>query len=101
LARYGTEYNYRDKLFWWSFGFKPGSESNLKVSAASLDGYPAKASISPPTNAHAPSLGGWTMLVAVEFPAAGCWEITGEYLGQKLVFVVDVRADDPPSDGAN
>ena len=72
----GPEYNYRDKLFWWSFGFKPGSESNLKVSATSLDGNPAKANISPPTNAHAPSLGGRTMLVAVEFPAGGCWEIT-------------------------
>ena len=40
------------------------------------------------------------MLVAVELPVAGCWEITGEYLGQKLSFVVEVRADDPPSDGA-
>jgi hypothetical protein len=96
----GPQHNYRDKLFWWSFGFKPGSESNLKVSAKSLDGSPGKASISPPTNAGAPSLGDWTMLVLVEFPAAGCWEITGEYLGQKLSFVVEVRADEPPKAGA-
>jgi hypothetical protein len=97
----GPQHNYRDKLFWWSFGFKPGSESNLKVSARSLDGTPGEASISPPTNADAPSLGGWTMLVLVEFPAAGCWEITGEYLGQKLSFVVEVRADAPPKEGAH
>jgi hypothetical protein len=32
------------------------------------------------------------MLVAVEFPSSGCWEITGEYLGQKLGFVVEVSA---------
>jgi hypothetical protein len=32
------------------------------------------------------------MLVAVEFPSAGCWEITGEYLGQKLSFVVEAAS---------
>ena len=38
----GPEYNYRDKLFWWSFGFKPGSESGLKVSATSWTAIPPK-----------------------------------------------------------
>lgn len=27
------------------------------------------------------------------FPSAGCWQITGQYLGQKLVFVVEVRPE--------
>jgi hypothetical protein len=45
-------------------------------------------------------LGGWTMLVMVEFPSAGCWKITGEYLGQVLDFVVEVQADEPPAQGA-
>src|SRR5688500_13576897 len=53
----GPQHHYRDKLFWWSFGFKPGLESNLEVSAKRLDGNPAKAMIGPPTNAHSPSLG--------------------------------------------
>jgi hypothetical protein len=34
--------------------------------------------------------GGWAMLVMVEFPAIGCWELTGEYKGQTLSFVVQV-----------
>jgi hypothetical protein len=40
------------------------------------------------------------MLVMVEFPSAGCWKITGEYLGQVLDFVVEVQADEPPAQGA-
>jgi hypothetical protein len=90
----GLKHNFRDKLFWWSLGFEPGMESNLKVSARKLDDPSAQADISRSTNAHSPSLGGWTMLVGVEFPSAGCWEITGRYLGQTLSFVVEVRSDE-------
>jgi hypothetical protein len=96
----GPKYSYRDKLFWWSFGFKPGSESNLKVTAKRLDGSSPPADISAATNAGGPSLGGWTMLVMVEFPSAGCWEITGEYLGQVLDFVVEVQGDESPAQSA-
>jgi hypothetical protein len=67
----------------------PASE-NLVVRGRRLDRDAPPADISRTTNAHSPSLGGWTMLVAVEFPSPGCWEITGEYLGQKLSFVVSV-----------
>lgn len=77
------------KLFWWSSGFKPGMESNLKVSIKNLDGRPNDAVVSKPTNAHAELLGGWTMLTGIDFPSGGCWEITGEYLGQSLTFVVE------------
>jgi hypothetical protein len=89
----GPESNFADKFFWWSLGFKPGLEPNLQVSAKSLDDPGKMANISSATNAHAPSLGGWTMLVGVAFPSPGCWEITGRYFGQTLSFVVDVRAD--------
>lgn len=87
----GGERRYRNKLFWWSHGYRPGGESNMMVRGRRLDGDSPPADISPTTNAHSPSLGGWAMLVAVEFPSAGCWEITGEYLGQKLSFVVSVQ----------
>jgi hypothetical protein len=96
----GPERNYRDKLFWWSLGFKPGMESSLEVSARKLGDPSAQADISRSTNAHSPSLGGWTMLVGVELPSAGCWEITGRYLGQTLSFVVEVRSNDSPPNGA-
>lgn len=75
------------KLFWWSAGFRPGMESNLKVTVRRVDGSPGAAVVSRPTNAHV--LGDWTMLTGIDFPDAGCWEITGEYLGQRLAFVVE------------
>ena len=31
----------------------------------------------------------------VMFPSAGCWEITGRYLGQELRFVVEVPSETP------
>ena len=77
------------KLFWWSAGFKPGMESNLTVTLKELRGAPMSAVVSEPTNAYAESLGGWTMLTGIDFPAPGCWEITGRFLGQELKFVVE------------
>lgn len=77
------------KLFWWSAGFRPGMESNLNVTIRELSGAEVTAEVSKPTNAHAASLGGWTMLTGIDFPQPGCWEITGEYLGQSLSFVVE------------
>jgi hypothetical protein len=76
------------KLFWWSAGYKPGTESKLSVTLKELTGAPVTAAVSPPTNAYAESLGGWTMLTGIDFPNAGCWEVTGRYLGQELKFVV-------------
>jgi hypothetical protein len=32
------------------------------------------------------------MLVGIDIPAAGCWEITGQYKGTTLSFVVWVAA---------
>ena len=69
------------KLFWWSAGFKPGMEKNLKVSIRELSGAPMTAVVSRPTNAGAESLGGWTMLTGIHFPEPGCWEITGNLSG--------------------
>jgi hypothetical protein len=83
------------KLFWWSAGFKPGMELNLIVTLKELNGAAANAVVSRATNAHAESLGGWTMLTGIDFPEAGCWEITGRYLGQELKFVVETVRSAP------
>jgi hypothetical protein len=42
---------------------------------------------------------GWFMLTGIDFPEPGCWEISAEYLGQTLAFVVetvhtDIEAND-------
>jgi hypothetical protein len=77
------------KLIWRGVGFRPGMESNLDVSVKPLNGAPATAVVLGTTNARVESLGGWTMLTGIDFPTAGCWEITGRYLGQELRFVVE------------
>ena len=88
----GPAYHYRGKLFWWSSGYEPGQESQLKVTGRRLDAQAPPANITSAAGAYAPSLGGWAMLVAVEFPGPGCWEIAARYLGQDLKFVVEVVA---------
>jgi len=44
------------------------------------------------TNGFHPDVGSF-MLVGVDIPTAGCWEITGHYQGQELSFVVWVAPD--------
>jgi hypothetical protein len=83
----GATHNFRDKLFWWGAGFGPGHEGDLVVSARHLDAD-ATAVISRVTGAYYDPLIGSTMLVAVEFPVAGCWEISGTYKGKTIVFAV-------------
>ena len=88
----GRGSNYRDKLFWWRKGYSGTSEPRpeLAVSARRLDDESQRAHVSKATNAQHESLGGWAMLVMVEFPSPGCWEVTGRYKGEQLTFVVKV-----------
>ena len=100
-----------EKLFWRSSGFRPGTESNLKIDIRSVDGSVVTGRISAATNAYIPSTQsgrpltdaeakalaseitrspeGWRMLTGIDFPDPGCWEITASYLGQTLKFVVE------------
>jgi len=87
----GPKYDYRDKLWWYSAAFQPGMESQMKVTARRLDGDSPAARISRTTNAQGMAGGGWAMLMLVEFPRAGCWELTGEFQGQRLSFVVETQ----------
>ena len=77
------------KLFIWSVGFEPGMERNLSVRVESLTRKPNDAVVKDITNARAESLGGWTMLAGIDFPSVGCWQVTLDYLGQSLSFVVE------------
>ena len=77
------------KLIWRSAGFKPGMESNLDVTVKPLNGAQAAAVVLGNTNANAESFGGWAMMTGIDFPDAGCWEITGRYRGEELRFVVE------------
>src|SRR5689334_9645360 len=75
------------KLIWRSPGFRPGMESNLAVTVKPLNGAEANAVVLGSTNAS--SGDGWAMMTGIDFPNAGCWEITGRYRGEELRFVVE------------
>jgi hypothetical protein len=89
------------KLFWRSAGFRPGMEQDLDVEIVNLNGGPNDAVVKDITNANSVPedwekaqfddewQDGWVMLTGIDFPSPGCWEITGEYLGQSLIFVVE------------
>jgi hypothetical protein len=80
---------YTQKVFWWRKGYSwtAEPEPNLTVSGRRLDA-PAPALIaSQATNAYASDIQS-AMLVGVDFPALGCWGITGHYRAAELSFVV-------------
>ena len=80
-----------DKVFWWQMGYNGRFEQQpeLTVTARRLDGDAQPLLINRrATNAHHKDFGGWTMLTGVALPTAGCWEVTGQYGGATLTFVV-------------
>src|SRR5688572_20637291 len=90
----GPDHRYRNKLFWWREGYDGATEPRpaLVLTGRRLDGEAPPAIVSRATNAHHADFGGWAMLVTLEFPSSGCWEITGEYGGESARFVVHVPA---------
>lgn len=76
------------KTFWWSrdFNYREEYPPELRVTGRRLDGFAPALLTRRPTNAFVgPAV---AMLVGVYVPTPGCWEITGEYKGQKLSYVV-------------
>lgn len=77
-----------DKTYWMSvnYDFQREEYPELKVTGRRLDGKAPHLLATEATNAFpgpAPA-----MNVGVFVPTPGCWEITGEYHGEKLSFVV-------------
>jgi hypothetical protein len=77
-----------EKTFWVSKDFDWRNEypPKLKVTGRRLDGVAPPLLTLQSTNAF-PGPGA-AMLSGVYVPTSGCWEITGEYKGEKLSFVV-------------
>lgn len=92
----------RNKVFWWSPGFHPigTPDPPLKIEARRLDGEAPVVKQPWVTNAHAPEFGGWTMLIMLDLPTVGCWEVTGSYGADIVNYVVWVgssnRTISPP-----
>lgn len=77
---------FTQKTFWFSTRMSP---SQITVSGIRLDASGAFTS-GPGTNATSADFGD-AMLVGIEVPAPGCWQITGHYRGAKLSYVVLVN----------
>jgi hypothetical protein len=59
----------------------------LRVTGRRLDAPAPTVTISDATNGFEPSMGAF-MLLGLELPTGGCWELTGHYAGRSLRFVV-------------
>ena len=111
-----------EKVFWRSSGFRPGTESSLRIEIANLSDGPVTGTISAATNAYlgtdasgrknedepgaivqelVTAADGWFMLTGIDFPKPGCWEISAEYLGQTLTFVVETVDTDIQANNAD
>ena len=79
------------KTFWCSvnFNYKEEYPPELKVTGRRLDGDAPPLLTMQTTNAFPGPAA--AMLSGVYVPGPGCWEITGDYKGQKLSFVVWVQ----------
>jgi hypothetical protein len=82
------------KTFWWSSDWAPRDEPEpaMTVTGRRLDA-PGSFSFGPGTNATADF--GTAMLVGIDVPATGCWEITGRYRTATLSFIVSVEDPQP------
>lgn len=80
---------YRQKVFWWRKGYfwRDEPEPELSVTGRRLNASAPALYVSKATNAFAEDIQS-AMLVGVDFPTVGCWEITGRYAGARLRFVV-------------
>jgi hypothetical protein len=84
-----TPEGFRNKVFWWSsrWDWRSDTKPALTVTARRLDGAAPSVRVFPATNAHASDIH-HAMLVALDIPTPGCWELMGEYKRQKLSYVV-------------
>lgn len=79
---------YSQKTFWWSDDFHVNREQTpqIFVTGRRLDG-PGAFGFGPGTNAGGADIGS-AMLVGVDVPTIGCWEITARYRSAALSIVV-------------
>jgi hypothetical protein len=85
-----SELGLGQKTFWWRQGYDVRSEPipEIYVTGKRLDG-PGRFTFGPGTNAFW-GLGS-AMLVGVDVPEGGCWELTARYRGKNLSYVVWVQ----------
>jgi len=85
------------KISWGSVDYywRKEPRPNLTLTGRRLDGEAPPLLLMPMTNIVGTNARHGFMLSGVYVPTPGCWEITGEYRGQKLSFVVWVQQVKP------
>ncbi len=80
---------YTQKVWFWKQGYNGHDDPNPKliVTGRRLDGSAPSLVASQATNGYHPDFN-WAMLVGVDVPTLGCWEITGAIDGHELSFAV-------------
>ncbi len=89
---------YGQKTFWWSEDFAETVPA-ITVTGRRLDGSAGRIHTDSPTNASSDF--GTAMLVGIDLPTPGCWELTATYRGRSLSYVVyvhDARLEPPVAD---
>jgi hypothetical protein len=88
-----SEFGLTQKTFWWSriYHMREEPQPQIFVTGSRLD-RPGRFGFGPGTNA---SFGlGTAMLVGIDVPTEGCWNITAHYRGAELTYVVWVGPAD-------
>jgi hypothetical protein len=90
------EHGLFDKSFWWRQGYDWQTETTpaLRVTGRRLDAPAPAVTIAHASNGFEPSMGAF-MLLGLELPAGGCWELTGHCHGRSLRLVVWVTRWQP------
>jgi hypothetical protein len=93
----GPKRNYGDKFWWWRRGFNAKLEPSpqLVVSARRMDGQEGSFELANASSGYSsnPDSDWNSILIGMEFPSAGCWEIIGTYNdAETLKFVMQVGA---------
>lgn len=88
------EHGLVQKSVWWREGYVAFEETqpDLVVSGRQIDG-PATFREDGPATHGVSADSGQFMLMGISIPAAGCWEITGQYRDETLSYVVWVGAE--------
>jgi hypothetical protein len=81
----------RHKVWWWRPGFDGAGEQSpaLAILLREVSSNIAVALNTPATNGSFD--GESKMLVGIDFPTPGCWQVTGTYGGHTLSFVTEVK----------
>jgi hypothetical protein len=94
----GHEQDLTAKIFWFreDYNWRTEPVPKLRVTGRRIDG-PAPPLVTPQGPATNVVIDSWrgAMLTGVWVPVAGCWEITGDYEGDKLSFNVWVEPAKP------